>query len=89
MKRMNSKKYTLQSYNLLVLYMIMHKALVRRKISLVRRDHDHHLGLVMGKKPEGDKGNSPGESGGCGPGPKIPDCAKGDKGKWGVKGDGN
>lgn len=43
----------------------------------------------MGKKPEGDKGNSPGESGGCGPGPKIPDCAKGDKGKWGVKGDGN
>ena len=43
----------------------------------------------MGKKPEGDKGNSPGESGGCGPGPKIPDCANGEKGKLGEKGDGN
>ena len=49
----------------------------------------HLLGLVMGKKPEGDKGNSPGESGGCGPGPKIPDCANGEKGKLGEKGDGN
>ena len=41
----------------------------------------------MGKKPEGDKGNSPGESGGCGPGPKIPDCANGEKGKLGEKGE--
>lgn len=49
----------------------------------------HHLGLVMGKKPEGDKGNIPGERGGCCPGPKIPDCPKGEKGKLGVKGDGN
>jgi len=44
----------------------------------------------MGKKPEGDNGNTrPGEGGGCGPGPKIPDCPMDENGKFGVSGDGN
>ena len=43
-----------------------------------------HLGLRRGKNPEGDCGNNiPGDGGGggCdpGPGPRIPECASGEK----------
>lgn len=41
----------------------------------------------MGKNPEGDNGKpSPGEGGGWGPGPKIPDWAMGLNEKLGVIG---
>lgn len=68
-----------------------HKEEIFIPISTVKPYISLHLGLRIGKNPEGDGGNkSPGDGGGGGwdpgPGPRIPDCDKNEK--FGVNGGG-